>query len=283
MLHARDQVFFLKLWNYLQASLRGSANDRLNELAYRLGCDATARRLLRRGGRSEHLLACVMLGHLRDPTSWEALADQAGKRDSVASLHAARAMLKIDPLRATDRLMPLLLSRRDWAITQVAAVLSDAREAFGQRLASGIFTLDLQHWPRALALADALRLALPLQAILLALKPERSVDALVAALHLASGVALLPTVRTYLPHTDWRVRAEAVRFLGSFGDEDDIGPLQVLLDDQNWGVRYQAAQALASMPFVGLPALQAMREQPGGTRATAALDHVLAERQVHAA
>ena len=36
VLRARDQLFFLKLWNYMQESLRGSANDRLNELARRL-------------------------------------------------------------------------------------------------------------------------------------------------------------------------------------------------------------------------------------------------------
>jgi HEAT repeat protein len=277
-LRARDRLFFLKLWNYMQESLRGSANDRLNELARRLGLEVAARRLLKRGKRAESLLATLMLGHLRDAPSWEALAAQAGSSDSLASLHAARAMTRIDPLQATERLLPLLLTRTDWGITQVASFLGESRRAFGLQLTKRILTINQQHWPRALQLADALRIDLPHKTMLLILGSSRSIEALVAALHLATGLPLLTTVRRFLQHPDWRVRVEVARFLSSFGDETDIQSLQQMLQDSQWWVRYQAAQALASMPFFGLEALQALRHQTHDALTVDMLDHVLAER-----
>ena len=278
VLRAGDQLFFLKLWNYMQESLRGSANDRLNELVRRLGFEVAARRLLKKGKRAESLLAALMLGHLRDTASWEALAEQAGYPDTLASLHAARAMTKIDPLKATEQLLPLFLTRADWGITQVASFLGESRQAFGLQLTKRIFTVNQQHWPRALQLANALRLDLPHKTMLLILARSRSIESLVAALHLVTGLPLLPTVRQFLHHPDSRVRVEVVRFLSSFGDETDILSLQQLLLDSQWWVRYQAAQALASMPFFGLEALQALRHQAPSTLVVDMLDHVLAER-----
>lgn len=277
-LHARDQLFFLKLWNYLQESLRGSANDRLNELARSLRCDVAARSLLKKGKRAERLLAILTLGHLRDQTAWEDLAVQATRADSLASIHAARAMTKIDPLRATERLLPLLLTRDDWGITQVAGFLGEARQAFWLQLDKNILNMNKQHWPRALQLADALNLQLPLKSLLFILDNCRSVDALVAALHIASEPRLLPAVRRYLQHPDWRVRVEVARFLSNFGDMSDIPSLQQLLEDKQWWVRYQAAQSLASMPFFGLEELKALRTQIDDVLAINMLDHVSAER-----
>ena len=278
-LHARNQLFFLKLWNYLQESLRGSANDRLNEVARRLHCDVAARKFLKRGNRSERLLAILTLGHLRDQASWEELAIQATKPDRLASIHAARALVKIDPLRGTQWLLPLLLERRDWDITQIANFLGEARKAFWLQLTTNILKLDQRHWTRALQLADALHLQLPVNAILFILGNCRSVDTLVAALHLASGIKLLPAVRSYCLHSNWRVRVEVARFLSNFGDANDIPLLQQLLHDKQWWVRYQAAQSLASMPFFGPTKLQALRAVTSEIMAIDMLDHVLAEHR----
>ncbi|WP_309680681.1 HEAT repeat domain-containing protein [Polaromonas sp.] len=278
VLQARDRLFFLKLWNYLQESLRGSASDRLNELARRLKCDVAARGYLKKGRRAERLLAILTLGHLRDSASWEELADQATRPDSLASIHAARAMTRIDPLPAIDRLLPLLLARDDWGITQVAGFLAEARPAFGLHLTKNIRTMNQRHWPRALQLADALRLELPPATMQFILGNSRSVEALVAALRLASGLPLLPTVRRFLRHPDWRVRVEVARCLGNFGDRGDLLLLQHLLEDKHWWVRYRAAQSLASMPFFGPEELRALRAKTDDALARDMLDQVLAER-----
>lgn len=282
-LHRRDHLFFLKLWNYLQESLRGSANERLNQLARRLKCDAAARHFLKKGKRAERLLAILTLGRLRDQASWEDLAAQARGPDSLASIHAARALTRIDPLRATEHLLPLLLQRSDWDIAQIAGFLGEARHAFWLQLARNIVSVREKHWPRALQLADALHLQLPLQSMLYILRNGRSAETLAAALHMASGQPLLPVVRSCVQHSDWRVRVEVARFLSNFGDTNDIALLQLLLQDKQWWVRYQAAQSLAGMPFFGREKLQLLRAGTQDTLTMDMLDHVLAERNVAAA
>lgn len=277
-LGGRDQLLFLKLWSYLQESLRGAANDRLNELARQVHCDVAARNFLARGNRSERLLAILTLGHLRDQVSWENLALQATKADRLASIHAARALIKIDPLRGTEWLLPLMLERRDWDITQVANFLGEARQAFWLQLATKILTIDQSQWTRALQLADALHLQLPLKPMRVILANCKSVTTLVAALHLASDAKLLPSVRYCWQHSDWRVRVEVARFLGNFGEADDIPLLQQSLHDGHWWVRYQAARSLASLPFFGYEQLHALGKKTADVLVLDMLGHVLAEQ-----
>jgi len=277
-LRAREQVYFLKLWNYLQESLKGSARDRLNALARQLDCDKTARNLLKNGHRAERLLALITLGHLRDLASWDELAQQAAQSDPLASIHAARALISIDPLKGTELMLPLMLTRQDWDITQIANFLAEANQAFLLHLCETIVHVDKQHWTRALQLANALHLQLPLPSMQFILTHHESVNTLVAALHMASSPQLLPAVRSFLHHPDWRVRVEAARFMGKFGGVADLPQLQSLLQDDQWWVRYHAAEALADMPFFGTGKLRELRDQTRDVPVLAMLDHVLAER-----
>lgn len=277
----RDETFLLTLWVYLQESLRGSANTRLNTLARQLGFDEIAMRFTLKGRRAQRLLGIVTLGHLRNPAAWDALAAQAASLDAMISLHAAQALTRIDPPRAIALLLPLLLRRKDWSLLQVAALLADARSDFGARLNSALTRLNPLHWERALKLAEALRLKLPFQVQLHVLKYSSSLDTLVAALRLGADPALRPVVRGFLLHSQWPVRAEAVRFLNRFGDAGDIPSLKALLHDSQWWVRYEAARALQHMPFYGPHTLQALQASTADPRIREMLAHVLAEH--HAA
>lgn len=277
VLHRRDHVYFLQMWNYLQESLRGSAGDRLNAVARQLHCDEAARQLLQTGSRAERLLATLTLGHLRDQHSWAALAALALSADRLASLQAARAMVKIDPLMATEYLLPQLLTRSDWDLTQLASFLSDARQALWLLLTKNILDHDEAHWPRALQLIVALRLELPASVMRTMLQRCASAETLILALHAASDLSLLSAVRRYQTHPDWRARAEVANFLRRFGQTEDIPVLQRLLQDPQWWVRYRAAQALASLPSIGRNALLAWRATAPDTLGKAMLDHVLAE------
>jgi len=279
-LPASSQGFFLKLWNYLQESLRGVANERLNEVALELGCDVAARALLKKGNRAERLLAILTLAHLHDRKSWDALVAQANAVDSLASIHAARALINIDPLAGTSLLLPMLLQRRDWGIAQLANFLGAAEEAFLLQLSKNILQMDKALWNRALQLAEALHLQLPLESMRYIIEHCDSTETLVTALRKADEPALLPLVRNYLQHTDWRVRVEAAGFLGRFGDTEDTKTLKAGLEDAQWWVRYAAAQALASMPFFGTVQLLELRACTHNATALAMLDHVLAEHQV---
>jgi len=181
-------------------------------------------------------------------------------------------------LKGTELMLPLMLTRQDWDITQIANFLGEANQAFLLHLCKNILQIDKQHWTRALLLVNALHLQLPLPSMQFILTDHESVDTLVAALHMASSPQLLPTMRSFLHHPDWRVRVEAARFMGKFGGVADLPQLQSLLQDDQWWVRYHAAEALADMPFFRTEKLRELRDQTSDAPVLAMLDHVLAER-----
>jgi HEAT repeat protein len=279
LLRARDWLSFLKLWNYLQESLRGEATNSLNQVARRLHADAQARGLLRRGNRAQRLIAILTLGNLRDRESWDDMLTSAASRDNIASLNAARALIQIDPMAGVEHLMPLVLARNDWDVARLARMLGDARSAFGLLLTRTIVGLKAHQLLRALQLVEALRLQLPAATLRYLLHRQQQPPAvLAAALRVAHGAAVLPTVREHLQHRDWRVRAQAVHALSRFGEPADVTLLSAGLGDAEWWVRYAAAQALASLPFLGHEGLAELQLTITDPVARQILAQVAAER-----
>lgn len=278
VLQARDHLSFLKLWNYLQESLRGEATDRLNQVARRLRCDVLVRRLLRHGNRAERLLAILTLGNLRDRETWDELLATAASHDHVASLNAARALIQIDPMSGVAYLMPLVLARQDWEFPRVARMLGDARAAFGLLLTRTIGRLKANELVRALQLVEALRIQMSTADLLYLLHSQQPPAVLAAALRVAGGAGVLDTVREHLQHPDWRVRAQAVHALSRLGEPSDVTLLTARLGDAEWWVRYYAAQALSSLPFLGREGLAALQSTVTDTAARQILAQVFAER-----
>lgn len=271
-----DHVLFLRLWAYLQESVRGDAARLLNETALRLGIDATARRLLVSGSRAEKLQAVLAAGYLRDAQAWEPLVGLARSADSLLSVNAARALVRINPLRAANGLMPLLVSRTDWDLSRVAGFLGEARQAFWLLMAKSIPLLQAGELQRALLLAEALRLQLPDPTLARLLQPGQPVDVVQAALRLTDSPALAPDVRRCLSHAEAAVRQQAALQMARLAGPDDLPAVTALLDDPEWPVRMAAAQALARLPFLGSSALEAL--EAGHPQAADMLRQVRAER-----
>lgn len=269
-----EQGLFLRLWTYLHESLRGEAAERLNATARRLGLDAGVRRLLARGTRAERLQATLAAGYLRDAGAWDALVGLAHDRDALLAVHAARALVRIEPLRAVNGLLPLLLERHDWDLSRVALVLAEARQPFWLLLAKVLPRLDAGRLPRALLLAEAVRIQPPAATLARLLRPAQPPAVLRAALRLCDSPELAAEVRACLDHADAGVRAEAARHMSRLGTPADVPRLAALLDDADWEVRMAAAQALGRLPFLA-----------DDTLARLARDHAAAEpllRQVAA-
>lgn len=247
-LPARDRIAFLRLWVHLHASLRGSATAALNEVGYRLDCDTGARALLQNGNRAERLLAMLVLGYLRDRNAWAPLLSQSAQTDSTVSLYAAAALVQIDPGAAAVHLMPAIIGRGDWPLSQVVTILQDARDGCAPLLVAALPTLDAARLPRVLRIVEGLRLSLPptLHAQLL---QHPSTDVIVGALRVAADPTLLPAIRALAVHDDWRVRVQSGRMLGRIGEAADLEILKRLLADAQWWVRYRAAQALVNSPY----------------------------------
>ena len=70
---------------------------------------------------------------------------------------------------------------------------------------------------------------------------------------------------------------QAAKVLGRVGEREHLALLQSLLDDPEWWVRYRAAQAIASLPFVGPNQLRAMRRKQNDPYARDILNQAMAE------
>ncbi|MCG2583961.1 HEAT repeat domain-containing protein [Massilia sp. TS11] len=272
----RDELAFLRLWVHLQASLRGSAREGLNRVAQELGAEQMALRFLARGNRPTVLVACLVLGYLRAASAWPRLLEMARGRNTLGSLVAAWAMVKIDPARATRALVYLAIGRPDWPLAKVVAILQEA----GQD-ATHVFTEQLQNQQedallRCLRIADGLRVQLPASVHAPLLAHPRS-DVVSAALRLPAAPPLLPRIRALARHPDWHVRVQAAKALGQVGQEADLNLLLTLLMDSQWWVRYRAAQALCRLPFLDPQRLRALAAGSGDRYASDMIEHVLAE------
>jgi hypothetical protein len=274
----RDQVLFIKLWLHLQQAVRGEASEGLNGIARRLGCDGNMRALLVRGNRAERLLATLALGHMRDRESWGPLARAAHAADSASSVHALWALVQIDAARSAQEMAPLLLRRDDWPLSQLANILQNARGEWQVVLALALLRVNPDELPQALRLVAALRIDLP-QAQLKGYLASGEADVVLAALRLARSPAVLEQVRRHLGSNDWRIRLQAVRALGELGDRSDVARLRALLSDPEWWVRYRAAEALLSLPFLTEAELADLRNADDRYAADM-LAQVAAEREV---
>ena len=273
-----ERLAFLRLWVHLQASLRGEATEALNTMARELGADRLARAMLSRGAREERLLAVLVLGHLRDREAWPQLLPLAELSDSAASLTALWALVRVDPDAATGYLTPLFIEREDWALSHVAGILQQAALPTAAVLGRVLPTLPQDRLPRALRIAEALRVPLPAAVLAGALRSE-AVAIVIAGLRSVITPETIEDVRALLAHEDWQVRVQAARALGRIGTRDDAERLSALLADPQWWVRYRAAQALRELPALSRADLEQLRASLTDRFAADMLQQVLAEEE----
>jgi len=276
-LRKRERLPFLKLWVHLQASLRGDVRDALNDIARRLELDASARAMLVQGRRAERLLAVLVLGYLRDASAWPQLLRLVSHDDHTLSLNAAWALVRIDPQAASERIMPLLFEREDWALSHVVATLQEARDTMAAALARALPQLDPARLPRALRVAEALRVQLPADMRARVLH-SASVPVIIAGLRSVLTVDAIGEVRALLMHEDWRVRVQAVKAFSRIGNRDDVATIAPLLQDAQWWVRYRAAQSLLELPALSAREIEALHSSLSDRFAADMLMQAMAEK-----
>ena len=276
-LAADERVPFLKLWNSLMRDAGGEAAHNLIDVARAIGCDRFARHMLHHGSRAECLLATMALGHLCDQVAREALTTQTLAADSITSLHAFHALVRIDADTTAAELTPLMLARTDWSIAQVAAIVQTAQNAFAPTLLTAVADHPAEHLPRTLRLLEALHLSPPPAALIALLKRDNA-EIVAAALRTIHDAEMLPQVRPLLRHDDWRVRLQAAKVVGRLGEEADVNRLVPLLADAEWWVRYRTAQALVGMHSFGRAEAEMLRDNLTDRFARDMLAQALAEK-----
>ncbi|MBH0180739.1 MAG: HEAT repeat domain-containing protein [Nitrospira sp.] len=250
-----DAYAFLRLWNYLSESIRGDDQSGLNATMRLTGMDRVAVTMLTSYKLDDRLMAVVALGHLRERTVWNTLERFVVSRTPELSLAAARSLIRIDPQAALAILIPLVTVRTDWSFVKVAAMLNEADpEQVVEALAHAVRGASVDATVRFVRCLEAVGSPGALPVVREILAREHCDDrVVVACLRCCSRYATrqdLSTVRAYLAHPNHLIRLHAVLALGRIGTEEDEPWLIERLEDDEWWVRYRAAEVLAGFSFV---------------------------------
>lgn len=270
---------FLQEWIAIHEALDRDSCKGLEALSRQLGVGEKAARMLGHLRAPDRLLGTIALGHVGDTASWDALLAETASHNLTLSLAAARALVRLDPVRAIAVLMPVIERREDWPPTRIWPLLQEAGPAaVTAPLVESIRRSAPEQQARLvrfLPLADE-SAADPLIAELLeAAGSDRLVG---ACLGVVSSPAELPAIRRLAAHPRWHVRMFAAKALGRLGEPGDEDLLQAMLGDPQWWVRYRAAQALVALPWMRRERGAAVRDALQDRFARDAMDQAIAER-----
>lgn len=280
----KDIGHFLYLWNYYHESVRGEAQEHLTRLAYLMGIERAALRLLQKGRISDRLLAVTTLGNLQAKLAWEELHRLAFSASPLLSLVSARAMIQIDRSSAVSLLVPLIASRSDWPDAKLVSILGEAGcEAIAGPLSEAAFSASPERGARLIKLIEANHCVAALPLVRARIQEGNLGDRLIAACLSLFGQLRDPIdveiVRSYLRHPNWLVRLAAVTALGRVGTAEDEEKLIGLLSDTEWWVRHRAAEALANLPFLSRRRLAEIYAEQTNPDAKGVLAPFLAEAE----
>ena len=273
-----DRTDLLEEWNRARSMVEGSAAENLITLAQRTNIPALALKLLRKRRVRPRILAAQTFGHLRDHEHRDEIRTLVDHDNTALSVTAAMALVEIDPDYATHVIVPMIEKRRDWPKNRVAIMLRFAGSA---RISEPIY--------RAIRSADnagrtyLLQFAQLVDAEVLdalvddLIRDSNNPGVLNAALKLVSGFRGVPRIAALTQHDAWFVRMQSAKVLGRVGQEEHLSLLEALLSDKEWWVRYRAAQAIASLPFLGPNQLRRMRDRQTDRYAADILQQSFAE------
>lgn len=276
---------FVLLWCRAMDPLESDAQERLREMARRLGADKHARRMLQSRSTRRRLVATAALGHLGAQDLTPNLQTQIASSPPMPSLVAARALMRINPSVGVRTVLSVAARREDWPLPSVASMLREyGVDLVAPALASAI-RLAISRGDDA-GVARLLRLHITVEAPAIrdavrdVLAACSDTEVLAAALSALSHSGDIAHARRLLAHPEWFVRVAAARALGRLGDENDVARLTSALRDSSWWVRRRAAQALSLLPGMDAAKLADIAGRQTDRYAADMLRHTLAERCV---
>ncbi len=274
-----EMPYLMNLFNNFHGIVHGEERENLNRLARAVGMYEAAIRILVVGTFSQKILAITAFGYLEEEESFERLARYAEDESTLLSLASAMAMVHINPQEAVRRLIPLIVSRNDWAAANVYPILHEAgTAAVSKNLPNAVMQAtenDALRLIPFLALADVQAVE---EAVRWWLGKTKKDEMVSSCLKMLSSPANAPVARYYLEHPAWHVRAQAAILLGKIGGREDVGTLTARLSDKEWWVRFRAAQALAELPFLDINGLKDIMASQTDRFARNIMEQVIAEK-----
>lgn len=272
--------FVVQLWLQLEQTVRGSASNRLAELAQRLDLVPVMKQWLHGYNTEKKLTAIMALGMVQDKSAFADLLPHVLDKRTIFSLVAARALLAIDAKLG----LPVILSqihRDDWSVSRLAGLL--VRLPHDLMVRSLTECADKATAKELRRLIKLMHILSPLDSqpmILLALqKYPNEMELLTTACASAVSPDLLPLLRQQVNNPHWEVRVQLAKALARLGDSSDAGLLIQMLSDPNWWVRYRSAQTLVNLPGVTLEQLQYWQLQLTDPFSREILAQVMEEQQ----
>jgi HEAT repeat protein len=273
-----DRSDLLEEWNSTRSFVEGKAADNLVILARRAGVHDLASRLARKRGIRSRILAAQTLGNLGDGQRYDEMRELTQHPNAALSVTAAHALVQIDTDRGINVIVPMIEKRRDWPRNRVSIIL---RTAGSERISEPMYRVIRS--AGSSGKAYLLQFAQLVESEVLdalideLLRDSNDAAVLNAALKLVRGYRGVPRIAALTQHDQWFVRLQTAKVLGRIGQEEQLSLLESLLDDREWWVRYRAAQAIVSLPFLGPNQLRQMAEQQTDRYAADILRQAIAE------
>lgn len=273
-----DRIDLLEEWNRTRSMVDGTAVENLIALARRTRIPKIARKRFRSRRMSAQILAVQTLGHLRETSFREEIAQLLEEESTALSITAAAALVDIDPDYAIERVVPMICRRRDWPKNRVSVLLRDSgSDRISEPLFRAIRSAKNEDKTYLLQFARLME-SETLDAMLSDLIRENNDAGVInAALKIVRGYHGVPRIAALTQHDAWFVRMQAANVLGRIGQQEHVSLLEALLDDREWWVRYRAAQAITRLPFLGPNRLRRIRLRQSDRYATDILQQAFAE------
>lgn len=275
----RDLSGFLQVWNDVHEPLHGATTAHLTRVAREVGLEQRLYKHLGHGSFHTQLVAIIALGHVQNSESFHRVEHFIDDKNPIVSLCAARALMQIDPKRAVSKFVPQIVRRGDWSQGSVASILHEVgADQVTRELSEATLQANAQIAPRLIRFLASVspEAAAPIiRNTLLSSKDERLIS---TCLQVMTNRDDLDCVRPLLAHPRWHVRMQAAVTLGRLGVPGDEQRLIAILSDEQWWVRYRAAQALRHLSFIDVDDMLRIQQAQTDGYARDIIKHVLAEQ-----
>ncbi|MBP2656115.1 MAG: heat repeat protein [Firmicutes bacterium] len=280
-----ELVYFLWLWNSLQERLKGEVKENLNVVARMAKVDAMLEGLLWSNSVNSRLLAMNTAGHLQALTVWGELKNFVQTSENpVVALTAVRSLIRIDSKAAAAVFIPLIGIHKEWPPTQVAGRLKevkpDAASAYLEGIILAASNEELPRLIRYLRFASVRTAIFVVEGLLAKADNEEVIAACLSVIGEVDSGQSLHLLRRYADHPKWVIKVQVANGLSKQGTQEDVALLLNFLGDREWWVRYRAAHALGSLPFMTLAQLEELKRGLEDSYAIDALMQVIEEKRM---
>lgn len=246
-------IHFLHLWLHFQESIRGDSKQKLNQLLHNKNLLPLVHQKLLHGLLQHQLIAAAVIGHARYQEAWDDLVMMARNRPTALSMVSARALMMIDAERSTSIVIPLLVKRRDWSYGKLSAMLKEVDPIFLTYFMIEVSEAAKRNEPyliRLLHLVEAFGHKQHFPFVTDLLKNSDKPEIVASCLRMLNDPNSIDLVRTRVDDKDFGVRVQVAKTLKRLGTINDVAGLLKLLQSPEWWVRYRAAEALVTSPFI---------------------------------